>query len=585
MRSRSARGWQFVLLATCMSAAATAFVTGVGARSTPPAPSTRIGRRVGEVSTAVKLEAFQGYLATTESMTMIISFEPRDQAGLQKLIADLYSPSSPNYRNWLTPAEFGERFGRTPEEFNHALDWLQGQGFVIESAFANRLDISFSGTVDSVQRAFNVQMGRYWDSVNSRSFFSNMQLPTLPPELDAITEGLEGLSNATLYHTHTRAFPGPYTQQPAGTPSPSNRARPSGLPGDPDFMAPADLAVAYDFAPLNAGGIQGQGQKIGIIIDSDVKNKDVTLYRTLFGLPPADIVRTVPRGLFSPGVQSSGQLEATLDVASVSIPAPMAEIDIVLIPELSFADTRMAEQFVVNQDELHVVNESFGACEQDGFALAEQSTYNQALVEGIAFFVATGDEGAECGNNFPGVRQIECPACYGGVTAVGGTQIQATFNQTTGALISVQSEDVWNSPPGDLLNCAGTEATFPAGATGGGISQIVDIPTYQALAQGFPNCAPPSSNRIVPDISALAGEPFTVAYLNGKVFFFIGTSEASPMWAGMITLVNQLNGTPIGSPNPLLYRLAITQYATASLPGSFHDITVGNNTVLPRQPC
>jgi subtilase family serine protease len=583
MRSRSAPKWVFVALTVFLVAAASAFVTGAAA-GYAQSSNSKPGRRVGEVAAAAKPEAFQGYLPGTESMTMIISFEPRNQAEMEKLKADLYDPLSAQYGHWLTPTEFGQRFGRTEEEFNDAVNWLKGQGFVINNAFANRLDISFTGTVDTVQQAFNVQMGQYWDSANNRSFHSNMKPPTLPAEIDAMTEGLEGLSDAVLLHAHARKAPMAHPRLASGGKSVKKKARPDGVFGSSNFMAPADLAVVYDFKPLNDENMLGQGQRVGIIIDSDVKNSDVAMYRNFFGLPPADLVRVVPKGLFSPGIQASGEFEAILDISSVSAAAPLAEIDLMPIPSLSFANTRVAEQDVVNDGTIHVVNESFSGCEQNGFAAAEQTTFNQAVMEGIAFFAVTGDEGAECFGNMPGVKEIQCPACYGGVTAVGGTQIQATFDPVTGAFTSLQSEETWNSPPGDLVDCAGSEEPFPAGATGGGVSQIVAIPSYQAAAQGFPTGVPAGANRFVPDISALAGVPFTLTFLKGKPLFCIGTSEASPLWAAMIALVNQLNGSPIGSANPLLYRLGVAQYKN-NLTGSFRDITVGNNTVLPRQPC
>lgn len=556
MQWKSAHKWQLMALVVFLLVAATVCVTGVGARSSQSSTAKRMGRRVGEVPAAAKPEAFQGYLAASETMHMIMSFELRDPAGLEKLKGDLYSPGSALYHHWLTPKEFGNRFGRTKAEFDQTINWLKGQGFVVDTAFDNRLAIAFTGTVDTVQHAFGVQMGQYWDAANNRSFYSNLQAATLPPQIDAITVGLEGLNDAILYHRQSLKTL-PVSPQSTGKTPRKKQIHPTGVPGAPDFMAPADLAQYYDFQTFFDNDLLGQGQKVGIVIDSDVEDSDVAMYRSFFDLPAADIERLSPGKLKSPGVQpNGGQGEATLDVSCISLAAPLAEIDLVLVPSLSFANTALAEQAIVNDGSIHVVNESFGACEMDGFSLGEQNTFAQAVTEGIAFFAAAGDEGVECGNAFPGVAQIQCPACYSEVTAVGGTQIQAAFNQATGALVSVESEDVWNSPPGDKDDCtSGGSEPFPAGGTGGGVSQIIGMPSYQAGAQGLLGGVPSGSNRVVPDVSALAGVPFTVAFLGGKEFDFIGTSEASPMWAGMTALVNQLEGEPIGSPNPLIYGL------------------------------
>jgi kumamolisin len=586
MQWKSAHKWQLMALVVFLLVAATVCVTGVGAGSSQSSIAKRMGRHVGEVPAAAKPEAFQGYLAASETMHMIISFELRDPAGMEKLKGDLYNPGSALYRHWLTPKEFGNRFGRTQDEFNQAINWLKGQGFVVDTAFDNRLAIAFTGSVDTVQHAFGVQMGQYWDATNNRSFYSNLQPATLPRQIDAITVGLEGLNDAILYHRQLLKTRPVYPQATTGKAPREKRTQPAGVPGAPDFMAPADLARYYDFQPFFDNDLLGQGQRVGIVIDSDVEDSDVAMYRSFFDLPAADIERLLPGKLKSPGVQpNGGQGEATLDVSCISLAAPLAEIDLILVPSLSFANTALAEQAIVNDGSIHVVNESFGACEAEGFSLGEQNTFAQAVTEGIAFFASAGDEGVECGNAFLGVKQIQCPACYSEVTAVGGTQIQAAFNQATGALVSVESEDVWNSPPGDKDDCtSGGSEAFPAGGTGGGVSQIIGIPPYQAGAQGFFGGVPAGTNRVVPDVAALAGVPFTVAFLGGKEFDFIGTSAASPMWAGMTALVNQFAGEPIGSPNPLIYRLGIAQY-NANVVGSFHDITVGNNTVLPRPPC
>lgn len=588
MRSKSARKWQLLTVTLALLFAATFFAIAAGANSSPgQSPALKqVGRRIGEVPAAARSEAFQNYLDPSNRLQMIISFELRNRAQLEKLKADLYNPGSPEYRHWMTAKEFGKRFGRTEPEFGYAIQWLKGQGFEIDTAFDNQLAIAFSGTVEAVQRAFGVQMGSYWDDAQGRSFYSNMQPPRLPAGLDSITVGLEGLNDAVLYHRPSLNMRPVSLDQARTGPRAKKRILPSGVPGEPDFMAPADLARVYDFQTFFDNNLFGQNQKVGIVIDSDVKDSDVAMYRQFFDLPAANVQRLVPKGLKSPGVQpNGGQGEATLDVSSISLAAPLAEIDLILIPSLSFANTRLAEQAIVNDGSIPVINESFGSCETFSFALAEEDTFDQAVTEGIAFFAAAGDQGAECGNDFPGQRQIGCPACYSGVTAVGGTQIQALFDQNSGAILTLQSEDVWNSPPGNKDGCtSGSSEPFPAGGTGGGVSQIVGIPPYQASAQGFLGGVPPGTNRFIPDVAALAGEPFTVAFLNGDSFDFIGTSEASPMWAGMATLVNQLAGTPIGSPNPLIYRLGVAQY-NAGVTGSFRDITVGNNTVLPRSPC
>jgi hypothetical protein len=210
------------------------------------------------------------------------------------------------------------------------------------------------------------------------------------------------------------------------------------------------------------------------------------------------------------------------------------------------------------------------------------------MAEGIAFFVGTGDDGAECipaSSGTPsesGVAMINCPACYDGVTAVGGTSFNALLD-SDGNLV-VTDEVVWNTPPGVRLGCDGQQHGA-TGATGGGISTLVAMPGYQATARGFRGGVPAVDGRVVPDVSILAFDPFTPVVIGGnQVLIAGGNSQAAPLWAGLMALINQFKGSPQGAPNPELYRLAISEYRDNG-PLAFIDITDGDNSTKARLPC
>src|SRR5262249_37490767 len=88
-------------------------------------------RQIGAVPMLATAEAYLGELPSSEMLTMAISFEANDEAGLQRLIDELYDPASPRFHKWITPEEFGERFGRSKAEFDQAVEWLKAQGFEI----------------------------------------------------------------------------------------------------------------------------------------------------------------------------------------------------------------------------------------------------------------------------------------------------------------------------------------------------------------------------------------------------------------------------------------------------------------------
>lgn len=539
-------------------------------------------KRVGEIPVLARQENFQGYLSPHEQIKMLLTFQMRHESRLRRFLGQVYDPNSPLYHHWLTAEEFGRRFGRTEEEFNRAVAWLQEQGLDVDRQYPNRLAIGFTGPVDAVQAALHVQMGRYWDSEQGRSFFSNTNPPKLPPDIDGMTIGLVGLNDAQLFHRHTRrsTLVPLMTQQRAKVEA--HEYEPQGKIGSSLVLFPKDLALLYDYQPLWNSNVKGQNQKVGVIIDSDIRDSDMNTYRSLTGLPPLTVTRVIFPGFSNPGFTAS-ETEADLDTESISAAAPGAEIDLVLIPNLSFVAIGTAEQDVVNQGTIRIVSESFGICESEGFSTSEQNIYNQAAAQGIGFFASSGDEGANCDPDNLSLHGVECPACYANVTAVGGTRVNANFD-SQGNVTSRVSEPVWNTTPGVRLNCSSSQTG--GGAGGGGIAQIVPIPSYQSSSQGFAGGVPAGTMRSVPDIAAIA-DPQPIGALlvsQGGLFYGGGTSQSSPLLAGMMALINQFLGSSQGSPNAAFYRLGVSQFRDGGS-HSFIDVTSGNNNVAPVSPC
>src|SRR5262249_20663596 len=288
--------------------------------------------------------------------------------------------------------------------------------------------------------------------------------PKLPPALEQMTISLMGLNDAYLYHVGKSASRRDQLHEMSQKAlDKKSQINPDASGGNFNFIAPKDLGVAYNIKPQTDAGIMGQGQKVGIIIDSDVADSDVAKYRTTFNLPSANLKRLIPPGSSNPGTKFA--VEAELDVESVSSIAPMAEIDLVLITQLNSAAIMNAEQFVVNTAKLPIVNESFSACESAVFDPAEQTLYLQAMTQGIAFFTGAGDDGAECAGA-SGKAEVNCPACYAGVTSVGGTQINGQF-AANGDLTGINMESVWNVPPGVRVDCKGNPLSGGSGSSGG----------------------------------------------------------------------------------------------------------------------
>jgi subtilase family serine protease len=569
----------------------TALTRPVGAGGQDPAGSTPgVKQVIGDVPALAKPENFTGYKPLTDSVRMLISFDLQHPKELQELTEQLYDPASPLYHQWLTPEEFGRRFGRSEKEFNRAVQWLQEQGMEVDRPYSNRLSIGFTGTVEVVQRSFNVVMGSYWDPKESRAFYSNMSLPSLPADLDRITIRLQGLSNAVLFHVASRgAKLIPAKKQEGGASQQGGQvASPNVvITGGFEGLGPNDLAVLYDYQPLWTAGQKGQGQQVATIIDSDISNTDMTTFRSDMGLPAQTVTRVVYTGFSNPGV-TGDEVEAEIDTEAISDVAPSAQCDMVLIPNLESTNVTTVENDIISQNTIKSVSESFGGCESTNWALSEQNVFAQAVTQGIAFFASAGDEGTDCDPPDPATTKgVECPACYPGVTGVGGTSVVANFNGS-GVVTSRSSEVVWNTPPGIRFNCTGQSEPNAAGASGGGISTKVSIPTFQSTSQGFTGGVPAGSFRFVPDVSAIAapgpGPNGVLMIIQGQPEYGGGTSQSSPLLAGMMALINQKLGSAQGNPNTTFYRLGVNEYKNAG-PKAFVDVTSGNNSIGVVSPC
>src|SRR5262249_27713897 len=180
-------------------------------------------------------------------LDMAVAFEIRDKEKLEQLLVAQVDRNSPSYHQWLTPEEFGERFGPEMSKYNAALDWLKSQGFVIDHTWPNRLRIHFHGTAETAEKAFNVNIDNY--SLNSELHYAHSQDPT-------VSEGL-GIEAVFGLEDFTQFMPMPHTLR---------RPEPNAIIGNSSFhLGPQDLATIYDINPMYAGGFNGAAQSVPIL--------------------------------------------------------------------------------------------------------------------------------------------------------------------------------------------------------------------------------------------------------------------------------------------------------------------------------
>jgi uncharacterized protein (TIGR03437 family) len=501
-------------------------------------------------------------------ITLTLAPSASQQADLEKLLVQQQTPGSPNYHKWLTPEEYGQRFGVSDADMSTITQWLQQQGLNLLSVARGRSWIAVSGTAAQVETAFQTEIHSY--VADGETHFANASQPSVPAAFGSLVQGIRGLNDFKMKpRSHaSRAKPN-YTKpdytKPDYTTGPGN-----------SYIAPGDFATIYDVTPLYTAGIDGSGQKIAIAGQIEVNLSDIEQFRSMFNLPANDPQTLLVPGSMNPGNSStSGDLaESDLDLEWSGTVARNAAIIFVYS-----TDVMTSLQYAIDQNLAPVVSVSYGSCEPE----TPPSEYNafvawaqQANAQGITWFAASGDDGAaDCADSQNPGLSVDLPGSVPGVTSSGGTEFvegtgtywSATNNASGGSALSYIPETTWN----DSAEDGGPSAS------GGGASVLFSKPSWQT-ASGVPA----DNARDVPDISLNASDdhdPYVV-YTSGSLQAYGGTSFAAPTFAGMTVLLNQeLRSGGVGNINPHLYSLAPSGWGS----GMFHDITTGNNIVT--SPC
>ena len=186
------------LLILCAASATGMGQSAVGhispSRIVRPIDETRVVTLQGNVHPMARREFDQGTVAAETClgrMVLLLELSAGQQAELDALVAAQHDPDSPLYRQWLTPAEYGVRFGASPEDIAHVAAWLTGHGFTVEELPASNRLVIFSGTAGEVEETFHSEIHRY--SVGGLAHIANMQEPQIPAALAGVVGGVVSL--------------------------------------------------------------------------------------------------------------------------------------------------------------------------------------------------------------------------------------------------------------------------------------------------------------------------------------------------------------------------------------------------------
>lgn len=472
---------------------------------------------------------FVSRLSAAQPMRLTVVLPLRDEAGLQEFLKDLYDPSSPSYRKFLTVEEFTERFGPTQQDYDNVTQWAKANGFKIAATSRNRMNVDITGSVPTIENALHIKMGLYQHPTENRTFYAPNREPTvdLPSQLWHIA----GLDNYSI--------PQPAVKRKAAQTVKSEAT--TGSCPEQSFCG-SDMRAAY-YADT---ALTGSGQSVGLLEYAGTDLADLQTYYTNVGQ-----TLSVPITLLSTDGTSTScvypdcdDTEQTLDMTQALGMAPGLSS---LVMYVGSSDAAIFNAMATASPLNAQLSSSWTWYPAD--PSTDDPYFEEFAAQGQNLFQAAGDGAA-----WSSGAEIY-PADDVNVTSVGGTDLE-----TNGPAGSWSSETGWAD-------------------SGGGISpDKFAIPFWQTgAASGCSSCS--TSYRNGPDVAANADYTFYVCADQSACTenYWGGTSFAAPMWAGYLALANQqaaANGqSPLGFINPALYDLGSgSDYDT-----DFHDTTSGNN--------
>jgi subtilase family serine protease len=550
-------GWP-VLWWLCIAAAA-------GQRSTPlKVGENGLTRLHGHVSRAARPEFDRGRapdsLPQEHILMMLRRSGPKEQE-LQQFIKGQYDPHSPDFHRWLTPQQFGDRFGPSAQDIGKVTRWLTQQGFRLNNVPAGGLFVDLSGTAGQVAQAFHTEIHHY--RINGEDHFANASDPYIPNALAPVISGFRALNDfhprppaAHAGTAHLDRKTGKWFRATGNGSHLTSSANAMYVAG------PQDFATIYGVNQVWKEGVLGTGQTIAVVGSTNLESADIQNFRDAFGItalgPNGSVeMENPPSTVCAAPDPSTNDPEGYLDAEWAGAMAPDATIDYVACADQGVTlGADLVAAYIVGDpahvQRVSVLSSSYGYCEALPQSEANQfyvSLWQQAAAEGITVVVAAGDTGAdECqdvNSDATDGLSVDNAASTPYNIAAGGTDFSDVFSGTAAmywsatngtGFLSAQSyipEMAWNEGCGSPLVLArfgqnftnsfgpngfctyaaqqpadpnlGFSPYFLALAGSGGLSKVSTRPAWQTGVPGIPQ----QGGRAVPDISMFASAGYT----------------------------------------------------------------------------
>jgi subtilase family serine protease len=485
-----------------------------------------------------------GRLPANQVMTLDVVLPLRNQATLDRVVSDIYDPSSSSYHHYLTVPEFTAQFGPSQADYNAVVQYMKGNGFAVIGGTRDGMDVVVRGPVSAVQVAFHVSMHTYQHPTENRTFYAPDREPTT--SLPFTLWHVSGLDNYSIPHPML-VKKSDYAAAHGISPDKVVSHATTGSGPSASFLG-SDMRAAY----YGNGSLNGSGQNLGLFEFEGTDLADLNTYFKNVGQTnnvPITLLSTDGTSTACTDNSAGGNCDDTEQTLDMTQAIGMAPGLSSLVVYVGSVDTAIISAMTTHNPLPTTIGCSWGWTPADPSTL--DPYFEKMAAQGQNFFAASGDSSTWSSKN------EAWPADDANVVSVGGTDLT-----TASAAGSWKSETAWTD-------------------SGGGISpDKIAIPSWQQLS-GVINSSNKGSTtlRNGPDVSANANFSFytcadqTTCLANE----YGGTSFAAPMWAGYIALVNQqlvANGkSTIGFLNPTIY----SQNVTSSYAADFHDISSGTS--------
>ncbi len=441
-------------------------------------------------------------------------------------------------RRILSRAEYASRHGARESDLEAVRAFAARHRLEVIEEAPSRRTVRLGGSVERLELAFGVKLARY--GYANGTYRGRVGTIRLSSDLKGIVLGVFGLDNRPQARTHFRRRNAPQA-------------------GDLSYT-PLQVAQAYNFP----AGANGTGQCIGLVeLGGGFRPEDLSSYfQSLDVTSPQVTAVSVDGGVNAPTGDPDGpDGEVELDIEISGLIAPGAQIAVYFAPntDQGFFNGVMS---AIHDSALRpsVVSISWGSAEGTWTQQARDAlnaACEEAATMGITILVAAGDQGADDGD-VSGTPTVDFPAASPYAIGCGGTRL------TISAGARGPSEVVWN------------ELSKGEGATGGGVSELFALPSYQS-GNNVPAAPNGFVGRGVPDVAGDADPASGYQVLvDGSTTVIGGTSAVAPLWAGLVARINQAIGAPLGFANPLFYEPQIR--------AAFRDIVSGNNGGYSARP-